>query len=119
MKDDIRKKLEEFLDERVKFAAAELRKKETEERAVKFRADLNDRYAAKANLNKLKHEAHKHFDRIWRSEGDDRRTRNWRRTRAYELLAKVMNLPRCRAHMKMMNEEQCRRVIEIFKPYGM
>lgn len=62
---------------------------------------------AKADLRKAKQEAHKAFDRLWRSSRD-----RGARSKAYTWLAEQLGIDKSVCHIGMFNEAMCRRVIE-------
>ena len=71
---------------------------------------------AKAELRKLKIEAHHEFDPLWRAA---MRLRGWTqkeaRKRAYQWLATILGIEFNKCHIGMFDEEQCRRTIYICK----
>lgn len=65
---------------------------------------------ANSTLRTLKHNAHEVFDLIWKDNHNGRKS-------AYKWLSKELNLSRDITHIGMLNEEQCKRVIELSKDY--
>lgn len=63
---------------------------------------------AKADLRKLRKEAHFHFDLLWKK-------RKMSRGRAYVWLQEKMNLSSKDAHIGMFNEEQCVKLINMLQ----
>jgi hypothetical protein len=55
--------------------------------------------------------AHKAFDPIWKSGKEDRKD-------AYAWLCQEMGLSKSKCHIGMMNEEQCKRVVDICKKHA-
>lgn len=64
---------------------------------------------ANATLRRLKSEAHQAFDPLWRGHG-------MTRAAAYKWLAHKIGMHKDKCHIGMMDEEQCKRVIEACKP---
>lgn len=63
---------------------------------------------ANKNLRKLKNEAHRYFDKIWKLKILDR-------TKAYNWLSEQLNIPFDYTHIGMFSEKTCRAVVEISK----
>lgn len=63
---------------------------------------------ANKELRDAKMLAHTYFDPIWKDGV-------MRRQKAYEWLAKRLNIPREECHIGMMDMERCRRVVEVCK----
>lgn len=61
---------------------------------------------ANAELRRLKIDAHAAFDPLWKHGP-------MKRTQAYAWLARRMNIAKDDCHIGMMDEAQCRRVIEV------
>lgn len=61
---------------------------------------------ANAELRELKKQAHYHFDKLWK-EG------NMKRSQAYKWLAKQLNIKPKECHIGMMDNDRCKRVIEL------
>lgn len=51
-------------------------------------------------------EAHKAFDQLWQGT-------HTRRSKAYRWLAKAMGMSNTKCHIANMNQEQCRKIIEL------
>ena len=62
---------------------------------------------ADSHLRSLRKKAHETFDRLWQSSGMSRSS-------AYLELAKVLEVPKERAHIGMCDEKQCLLIIEVF-----
>lgn len=60
---------------------------------------------AKPELRQLRRTAHAAFDRLWRGG-------EMTRKEAYALLASAMGLPSDKAHIAMLDDDQCKSVIE-------
>lgn len=73
---------------------------------------------ANAELRKAKGEAHSFFDPLWRQkikrQGVKKREA---RSKAYAWLSEQMGIPPEQTHIGMFDVEQCRRVVELCKPY--
>lgn len=70
---------------------------------------------ANDSLRKLKKEAHLYFDTMWKhklTKGDHRA-----RIKAYKWLSEEMNIERNKTHIGYFDEEQCRKVINLCKPW--
>lgn len=67
---------------------------------------------ANSELRALKVKTHAAFDPLWRGG-------LMTRTEAYDLLAKILDIPRGRAHIGMFDPAQCRRVIGRLAPYSL
>jgi hypothetical protein len=73
---------------------------------------------ANDTLRKLKHEAHEHFDILWRKKMHQQDvSKGIARAKAYIWLSDMMGTDPELTHIGMFNEEQCERVIEFCKPY--
>jgi hypothetical protein len=57
-------------------------------------------------LRRLRHQAHEYFDRLWMLGYIER-------PEAYEWLGKRLGLPEPEAHMRFMNEVQCKEVVRV------
>lgn len=62
---------------------------------------------ANAELRRIRMQAHKAFDWLWKSGRMSRKE-------AYQTMQKVTGLNKDKAHIGMMNVEQCRQIAEIF-----
>lgn len=63
---------------------------------------------ANAELRRAKMAAHAAFDPIWKSG-------RMSRSKAYALLASLMNLPKQDTHIGMFDVQQCKQVVEVCK----
>jgi hypothetical protein len=63
---------------------------------------------ADAVLRRLRHAAHDVFDAYWQGKKMDRNV-------AYKEMAKVLGIPKEKAHMRFMDKAQCEQVIKIYK----
>lgn len=73
---------------------------------------------AKKELRQNKKTAHHYFDALWHRKMErDKCSKSVARSSAYAWLAKVMNLPPERAHIGMMDDQQCTQLVEICKKY--
>ena len=62
---------------------------------------------ANSELRKLRHRTHEVFDYWWQAYT------TWQRPKAYSVLAHAMGMTRKECHIGLMNEQQCKRVIEL------
>lgn len=67
---------------------------------------------ANKRLRSLRKTAHSIFDPLWKG-----RNRKMNRNKAYQVMQKLMNLPPEKAHIGMMNENQCLELIQKLKEY--
>lgn len=70
---------------------------------------------ANKELRLYRKEAHKYFDNIWRRKkktGD-----RYARSKAYKWLSNKMKLPPNKTHIGMFEIDQCKKVIELCRPY--
>ena len=65
-------------------------------------------YLANAELRRLKMNAHRWFDRIWRQKYMERKA-------AYKWLAHKMGMTEDECHIGKFNPEQCCKVVELAK----
>lgn len=73
---------------------------------------------AKKELRQNKKAAHFYFDALWRRKMvKDKCSKTAARNAAYCWMAKAMNLPPERAHIGMMDDDQCKQLFEICKKY--
>jgi hypothetical protein len=72
---------------------------------------------ANKELRYWKRVAHEHFDPLWKKAIEKGRTKKEARGAAYKWLAKQMNLDIELCHVGMFDIEQCKKVIELCKPY--
>lgn len=70
---------------------------------------------AKPELRKLRMEAHKLFDPLWKPNYKGNGKRRMSRKQAYSWLTDTMGIERDDAHIGMFNEAQCRRLISVLK----
>ena len=70
---------------------------------------------ANKELRRLKKLAHHYFDNMWKRKNKTT-GKNYRR-KAYKWLSKEMNLSKNKTHIAMFDDEQCKKVIELCKPY--
>jgi hypothetical protein len=73
---------------------------------------------ANSNLRELKKQAHAMFDPLWQRKIATGLKKNHARAKAYIWLAKEMGIEPEKTHVGMFDEEQCKQVIEICKPYN-
>lgn len=74
---------------------------------------------ANPELRRAKAEAHQAFDPLWKAKmARDEVTQKKARNAAYKWLAEQMGLPRKETHIGMFDVDQCRRVVELCRPYG-
>lgn len=66
-------------------------------------------YMATQKVRQARRRAHKAFDPI------HRKYKIMSRTQAYKWLSSMMNIPREKCHISMLNEEQCEQVISLSK----
>lgn len=75
---------------------------------------------ANAELRELKKEAHHYFDAMWKA-AQERETnpkkKKGKRGKAYAWLSEQMGTPIALTHIGMFDNYQCKKVIEICKPY--
>ena len=73
---------------------------------------------ANAELREYKKEAHKYFDWLWeRKMKLQNVTKNKARNAGYDWIAKELNIERRYCHIGMFDVDDCKRVIELCKPY--
>lgn len=73
---------------------------------------------ANASLRALKIEAHKYFDNLWKKKiAMEGVSKTKARRAAYSWLSETMKIDPEFTHIGMFTENECRKVIEICKPY--
>jgi len=79
---------------------------------------------ANAELRIAKIDAHKYFDNLWqrklikrRKERGNNYKKHWARGSGYKWLAEQMGLESKDCHIGMFDVQQCKKVVEICKPY--
>lgn len=81
-------------------------------------SDIAKGSVADKALRDARQAAHKAFDPLWhakmRQTGCDKRAA---RDKAYQWLARCMDIPREKAHIAMLSLEQCQQVVELCEPY--
>jgi hypothetical protein len=74
---------------------------------------------ANAELRQWKQEAHKWFDPLWqRKISRDGVGKFTARNQAYKWLSKTLEIPLTVCHIGMMDVEDCKRVVEVCKPWN-
>lgn len=68
-------------------------------------------------LREAKKEAHHYFDGLWKHKMNKGFTKNEARTQAYDWLSCQMELKKEETHIGMFDVDQCKRVVEICRPY--
>jgi hypothetical protein len=68
-------------------------------------------------LRTWKKNAHACFDQLWQRKIKKGFTKQVARDKAYKWLSSEMKIPKEYTHIGMFDEEQCRKVIELCKPY--
>lgn len=69
-------------------------------------------------LRKLKKHAHSVFDPLWQKKMAQGLKKNQARNLAYKWLSDKMSIDYEKTHIGHFDEEQCKQVIEICKPYN-
>jgi len=72
---------------------------------------------ADAELREAKKEAHAHFDQLWKRKMDKGCPKHLARAAAYKWLSDAMDLPQEHTHIGMMDVGQCKKVVELCRPY--
>lgn len=73
---------------------------------------------ANAELRLAKMDAHALFDQLWQKKmKKENMSKNVARNLAYEWLARTMGIERDDCHIGMFDVAQCKKVVEICKPY--
>lgn len=73
---------------------------------------------ANVDLRYYKRIAHESFDPLWETAIKKGRTKKESRGAAYKWLSISMNIKPENTHIGMFNIEQCKKVIELCKPYN-
>jgi hypothetical protein len=68
-------------------------------------------------LRELKKEAHHYFDNLWQRKLKQGISKTNARKLAYTWLSEQMNIPFNLTHIGMFDEEKCKNVIKICKPF--
>lgn len=72
---------------------------------------------ADAELRKYKQLAHGYFDQLWKRKMDKGCPKHLARAAAYKWLSEAMGIPQDHTHIGMMDVEQCKKVVELCRPY--
>lgn len=72
---------------------------------------------ANETLRSLKKQAHSFFDGLWKRKMKTGFRKGHSRSKAYRWLSEQMSLPAELTHIGMFDEDQCKKVIELCKPY--
>ena len=72
---------------------------------------------ANKELRQAKIEAHYYLDNLWQRRIDAETTKGHARGKAYKWLREQMNLTSAECHIGMFDVEQCKKVVEICKPF--
>lgn len=72
---------------------------------------------ANAELREWKKEAHKYFDPLWQKKMKQGRKKHDARRLAYKWLSEQLGIPANETHIGMFDVDQCKRVVELCKPY--
>jgi len=73
---------------------------------------------AKKDLREARKEAHKYFDNLWQQRvASQEVSEKEARDAAYSWLSKKMLKPREQAHIGMLNKSECKKVVDLCKPY--
>lgn len=74
-------------------------------------------FVAKKELRDLRHTAHGFYDPLWQKKVSQGASRKAAQSKAREWLAEQLNIEIVECHMGMFDNDQCRQVIELCKPF--
>jgi glutaredoxin len=72
---------------------------------------------ANEELREAKKEAHFYFDKLWSAKIDQGHKKSFARSKAYEWLSKQMETSRTETHIGWFDVDECKKVVELCKPY--